>query len=407
MARRGANQPSVGAFNQAVVLEQIRRSRGMSRVELVGATGLSAQTVSSVCQRLLDGGIIVEAERSTSTGRGKPRTILRLVGDSRLAVGVHLDPEVITIVLLGIDGTMFARVSHAIAATGAPEGILALITDQIDHLLSAARVDRARIVGIGVAAPGPIDADRGAVLNPPNLGAWHDVPVRDSMRASTGLPIILDKDVTAAAIAERWVAPHGDTSFAFLYLGTGVGVGLMIGDDVVRGVSGNAGEIGHLIVDGDGPPCTCGRRGCVAVTCTPAAVIAEARALGIFPARDAGEARAAHDGLAAVAAFAANGDVAAIALLDRVASRISSMLGVVCNLLDVDRVVLGGPMWTRLAPWLEGRVPPTLTGQLVADGLHHIVVSGTSLGDDAGAIGAACLVLDDAMTPRTASLLLS
>lgn len=410
MARRGANQPSVAGYNQAVVLDQIRRAGKVSRVELATLTGLSAQTVSNICQRLLDAGIIEEGGRSAATaGPGKPRTVLRLVGTSRFALGVHLDPSVLTLVLLGIDGAVVASRRRPTPSANDPKRTTRLITKEIEQLLTSSGVERSRIVGIGVAAPGPIDGERGVIVDPPNLDGWHRVPLRDAIEASIGLPVVLDKDVTAAAVAERWVAPTSDArSFAFLYLGTGLGVGLMLGEDVVRGGSGNAGEIGHIVVDPLGPPCSCGMRGCIAVSCAPAALVAEAEELGALPATRVGsDPHTIDEAFSELVDTAAAGHAVAAQVLERAATRVARALAVVCNLLDVDRVILGGPLWGRLAPWFEQGVPDALAGFLVARGLHTVTVSSTGLGDDVGAIGAACLVLDEKLTPRPTSLLLA
>ena len=407
MARRGANQPSVGGFNQAVILDQIRRSGGLSRVELAALTGLSAQTVSNITQRLMDAGIVAEAGRtSVAPGPGKPRTTLRLAPRSRFALGVHVDPSVLSFVVLGIDGDVVARHHHPTPDAADPAHTVQLITRELERLVDAADVDRSRIVGIGIAAPGPIDAERGVVVDPPNLGGWHRVPLRDAIARATALPVVLDKDVTAAAVAERWVSTDTAGSFAFLYLGTGLGVGLMLAEDVVRGGSGNAGEIGHIVTDPAGPPCACGLRGCVAVSCTPAALVAEAERLGILPAgRTASDPVTIDRSFSALVGRADDGDPFARALLDRAAHRVARALSVVCNLLDVDRVVLGGPLWSRLSPWFDPQVARSLERLRIARGLHDVTVVGTALGDDVGAIGAACLILDEVLTPRPTSLL--
>jgi len=410
MIRRGANLPSMAGYNQAVILDQIRRTGGCSRVELATSTGLSAQTVSNITQRLTEAGIVEDVGRVAGAGGpGKPRSILRLVADSRYGVGVHLDPSVLTLVLLGIDGRVVARRARPTPSAIAPTRTVQMITVEIEKLIEASGVERSRIVGVGIAAPGPIDSERGIVVDPPNLGGWHRVPLRDAVAAKTGLPVVLDKDVTAAAIAERWVAPTTTAaSTAFLYLGTGLGVGLMLGEDPVRGGSGNAGEIGHIVVDPQGPPCSCGMRGCIAVSCTPAALVAEAEDLGILPGTRVGSDPSTVDSaLSALVDLAGGGHAAAQSVLERGAERIARALSVICNLLDVDSVVLGGPLWSRLLPWFEHQVPELLTSLLVTRGLHRITVRGTTLGDDVGATGAACLVLDDALSPRANSLLLA
>lgn len=406
MARRGANQPSVGGYNEAVVLDQIRRSHGHSRVELADTTGLSAQTVSNIVQRLLDAGIVEEAGR-TSSGRGKPRTTLRLVGSSRYAVGVHLDPGLITVVVLSIDGEVIARHARATPAAQAPADTTAVLIQDIEMVLAGSGIDRTRIVGLGVAAPGPIDIQRGIVLDPPNLAGWDRVPLRDAIADATGLTVMLEKDVTAAAVAEKWIAaPGGAQNFAFLYLGTGLGVGLVIGDEVVRGGSGNAGEIGHIVVDPDGLPCSCGLRGCIAVSCAPLPLIEEAERRGVIAAERSGDDPTEVDAaLTRLVHLADGGDEAAEKLLRECSEQVARALAVVSNLLDVDRIVMGGPLWDRIGETLMDTVPTRLDELRVARGVHPVTVSDTALGSDVGAIGAACLILDEALTPRPTSLL--
>ena len=129
-------------------------------------------------------------------------------------------------------------------------------------------MDPDRIAGLGVASPGPIDLNEGAVVDPPLLPGWDHVGLRDALAEATGLSTLMDKDVTSAAVAETWAGgPSGEGSFVFMYMGTGIGCGIVLNDEVVRGTSGNAGEIGHIIVDPGGALCDCGQHGCVKSSC--------------------------------------------------------------------------------------------------------------------------------------------
>ncbi len=154
----------------------------------------------------------------------------------------------------------------------------------------------------------------------------------------------MEKDVTASAVAELWAgAPSAEANFVYVYIGTGIGAGLVLNDEVVRGSSGNVGEIGHIITDPDGPWCDCGRRGCVKVTCMPETIVAMVRAAGVLPAADPLSGATLLDELAVVAGFAAQGEPGAVWLLDMSARRMAGAVSVLTNLLDVEGVVLGGP----------------------------------------------------------------
>ncbi|KJQ54568.1 N-acetylglucosamine repressor [Microbacterium sp. SA39] len=405
--RRGTNLPRMGDFNQSVILEAIRRSgEGLSRIELVEATGLSAQTVTNITRRLLDDGFIREAGR-TINGPGKPRVTLRLVPESGFSVGVHLDPAVMTFVLLDLAGRVVRRVGVRTPKTD-PRQIIEAMASTIETLIAGSGVDRERIAGIGVAAPGPLDPDKGTVIDPPKLIGWHRVPLRAVLAEATGLPVTLEKDTTAAAVGELWTR-HGssDESFVFVYLGTGIGAALARDGDVVRGSTRNLGEIGHIVVDPEGPPCLCGSRGCVEVMCTPQAIVERAERAGVLPDdREANDVEAVEARFTELCERAAAGDDRAAHVLRQSAGDFAALTAVLTNMLDVDRVVFGGPFWARLAAVFLDEIPGRLDRLSATRAVHSLPVAGSVVGVDVGAVGAACVVLDSALTPRTTDLLL-
>lgn len=405
--RRGTNLPRMGDFNQAVILEAIRRSvDGVSRIELAVATGLSAQTVTNITRRVLDDGLIAEAGR-TINGPGKPRVTLRLVPDSRFSVGVHLDPAVITLVLLDLSGGVVRRRAVRTPAKD-PRRIVEAMAQSIEAMIADAGIDRAAVAGVGVAAPGPLDAAKGTVIDPPKLQGWHRVPLRAVLAEATGFAVALEKDTIAAAVGEVWTGNGpAEDSFVFIYLGTGVGASLVRSGEAVRGSSRNFGEIGHIIVDPDGPPCSCGLRGCVDVMCTPQAIVEQAERAGVFPDdREGNDVEAVEVRFTQLSARAAAGDIHALQVLRRAASHLTVLISVLTNTLDVDRVVLGGPFWSRLATVYLDEIPLALDRRSATRAVRSLPVDGTVVGDDVGAVGAACAVLDAVLTPRASDLYL-
>lgn len=405
--RRGTNLPRMGDFNQSVVLEAIRQSgEGLSRIELASATGLSAQTVTNITRRLLDDGFIREAGR-TINGPGKPRVTLRLVPDSRFAVGVHLDPAIMTFVLLDLSGAVVRRKSIRTPAKE-PRWIISAMAATIDALIAEADVDRDRIAGVGVAAPGPLDAEKGTVIDPPKLRGWHRVRLRAVLAEATGLPVLLEKDTTAAASGELWTRrASADDSFVFIYLGTGIGAALAREGEVVPGSTRNIGEVGHVIVDPDGPRCTCGSRGCVEVVCTPQAIVEQAERAGVFQDdREASDVESVDERFGELCERAGRGDVAALAVLRQAAVHMSVLTAALANMLDVDRVVFGGPFWSRLAEVYLSEIPGRLDRASATRAVRKLPVDGTVVGDDVGAVGAGCVVLDSVLSPRASGLLL-
>lgn len=403
--RRGTNVHALGGFNQTVILDTIRRTRdGVSRVEIAQQTGLSAQTVSNVSRRLLDAGIIVEGGQQIN-GVGKPRTILQLDPSGCFAIGVHIDPAVITYVVLDLDGRVIARSATRTPSDVRPERVIDEMSESIEALIAASGVQRDRILGVGIAAPGPVDIDRGVVLDPPLLEGWHVVALRNALAEATGFLVLLEKDVTAAAVAELWTSKaHERDDFMFFYYGTGVGVGLALGHEVVRGATKNSGDAGHMLVDPDGPVCSsCGRRGCLGDSIMPRRLVDRAIAGGVL-AVGSGD---VDDGLAQLATLAAGGDAGAAGILEEVAGRMAVAVVTIANLLDLDRVVFGGPYWAAVSGVLLPRLADLINSSTALVTTHPVAVAESAAGDDVAAIGAACLVLDNVLSPRPSALLIS
>jgi predicted NBD/HSP70 family sugar kinase len=422
---RGTNLPAIGGYNRSVVLDAVRRERaGLSRTEIAARTGLSPQAVTNVSRRLLEAGLIRESGTVIS-GPGKPRTMLQLEARGRYAVGVHVDPAVVTYVLLDLEGSVVAHTRTPTPSASDPDDVVGLVARTVDALVAGSGVDRARLLGMGIAAPGPIDVEGGVVLDPPMLPLWRHVTLRRSLSAATGLPVLLEKDVTAAAVAELWFrdgaasGTRGD--FAFVYYGTGFGMGLVLGREVLRGASANAGDSGHITVDHEGRRCTCGRVGCVGELVTPHALSRQAVEAGVLGAGDVDEAVLAaaladsdpvdlhliEEALVALAAKARAGEAGALGVLRGAASHLARAVVVVVNLLDLDEVVFGGPFWEVIAPYVLAELPDEVRSSEALVARHPIAIVTSSIGEDVAAVGAACLVLDHAFSPRPSALLIS
>ncbi len=406
--RRGTNLPRMGDFNQTVVLDVVRRAGGgLARAEVARRTGLSPQTVTNVARRLLDLGLVVEEGAVVPRGPGRPGTLLRLNPVSRFAVGVHLDPATMTFVLLDLSGAVVARAQVPTPVPEDPEAVVAGLVAEIEGLIAGAGVDRDRVLGVGIAAPGPIDVEAGVVLDPPHLPGWHDVPLRDAVAERTGLRAVLDKDVIAAASAHLWHPGEHASDFVFFYLGTGVAVSTVLHDEVVRGVSGNAGESGHLIADPEGAACWCGRRGCLGAVLRAEALAEQGRAAGVdLPDwGDGTDPRAVDDAVTALCAAADAGHPGARDVLALAGRRVGMAAGVLTDLLDVPAVLAGGPLWDRIAPHAGAALEAEIAGHVVPGG-HALTAASSAFGPQVGAVGAGCILLGRAFTPRPTDLLL-
>ncbi|CAL9425125.1 ROK family transcriptional regulator [Streptomyces sp. enrichment culture] len=294
------NLSGLRSHNTARVLGLLRAAGedGVSRLELAERTGLTPQAVSKISARLRDEGLAADAGRGPSTG-GKPRTLLRLVPDAAHAVGLHLDRDRLTAVLVDLAGVTVAARTGPLDLGAGPRDVLAAAVAEVAALrMDAAAGARPReggagvLMGAGVAMPGPLDHTVGVPHRVTGFPAWDGFPLRDALRdALGGLPVALDKDTNAAALALALREP-GAGSFAYLHVGTGLGAGLVLGGALYRGARTGAGEFGHQTVELDGAPCGCGGRGCLEALCLAAVARGDldgaARVLGVGAANLAG-----------------------------------------------------------------------------------------------------------------------
>lgn len=408
--RRGTNLPRLGDFNQAVVLDAIRRRPGgVSRVELGTLTGLTPQTISNITRRLVEEGLVAQGPRDEPS-RGKPRTPLLVVPTARLAVGVHIEATTTSAVVVGLAGEI-AGVHHAPTPPqrdGA--GTVEVVCELVERCLAqiaAAGIDDEAVLGVGVAAPGPIDLASGQLLVPPQLGDWSDVPLRAELHRRTGRPVLLDKDVTAAVTAEHWLptAPAGD--FLYVYIGTGFAAGAVLGGQVWRGATNNAGEI---VVRRDD---TSGRPGQLDPTGLPQRLVERAQSTGVLPPGvGAVSGAGVFDAYARLCALADESDglgddtgaaAAARRLIEESADHLAEAIATLGNFLDVDSVVLGGPAWPLVATRYLAVLPDLIARRLNARADMRVLSS--ALADHGAAFGAAALVLDHFLAPHPAGLL--
>ncbi|TYB63958.1 ROK family transcriptional regulator [Nonomuraea sp. PA05] len=389
--QQGTNLPKVGSYNRAVVLEAIQASDGISRVQIAAVTGLTAQTVSVIVRRLLEEGLVVEdgSAPSRSSSGGKPRTILRVEARAGYAVGVHFDPQELSFVLADLAGRPVTRLHLPLRPRARPDAVIRGMARTARRILREAGVPDGKVLGVGLACPGPLDAD-GVMVSPPRLPGWDRVPIKGLLQEYTRFPVTVDNDATAAAIGERWAGiARSARGFAYLYLGTGIGGGLILDNQVYRGSSLNAAEFGHITVEPEGPECYCGNRGCVEAVCCPSAIEA---ALG------------SGAGHAAICAAAAGGEPEARRVIERVAQRLADAAVSVVNMLDIDLLVLGGPALREVGEIYREVIARAVAERPLARRLHGVRVETSPIAADAAAIGAASLVFHATYAPRLGTL---
>jgi predicted NBD/HSP70 family sugar kinase len=272
--RRGINLSGIRDHNTALVLSAIRSAGagGASQARLAEIAELTPQAISKIIARLAEDELVVRAGRGASTG-GKPPTMLRLQSLARWVIGAYLDRHQTTFALIGLSGSEISRLSVPVGMNQSRSDVLDMFSMQLKALLDQApgKLSMAPadgMLGVGVACPGPLDQESGILSGVTHLPHWHDFPLRDVLAQRLAVPVILTKDTDAAARAVH--DADGSKNHVYVHLGTGLGAGLILGGNVYHAQHVRAGEFGHQIIDIDGPPCDCGRRGCLEAVCLQA-----------------------------------------------------------------------------------------------------------------------------------------
>jgi predicted NBD/HSP70 family sugar kinase len=396
--RGGANQPLVGSYNRRLVLDAIRSTGTASRVELIEITGLTGPAIGGIVRRLIADGFVMEVGQAASTG-GKPRTLLQVRPDAAAAVGVQLDAEATTYVVTDLTGSVVASATGKGVGSQEPAAAVDQITHDVHELLRKCGVPR--VAGVGVAAPGPLDHETGVVHDPPNFRRWREVPLRDLLTDRLALPVLVDNDATAAVVGERWVGAAGQVkNVACVYMGAGIGAGLVLDGHVQRGATSNAGELGHISLDVEGPRCYCGNRGCVELYSAPRAVVTAARDAGLLPSRS----RGVTADYARLCKAAVTGEPGAAGLLEHASRHLAEAVVTLVNLVDPQLVVLSGRGFAISGELHRMAIEQALSRHALARRSQHVDVRLSALAEKAGAIGAASLVLDARFSPRMSEL---
>ncbi|MEU6864091.1 ROK family transcriptional regulator [Streptomyces sp. NPDC046876] len=268
----GVNLPALRGHNDALVLGLLREAgpAGLGRADLAGRTGLTPQAVGKITARLRAEGLVAEAGRGASTG-GKPRTLIRLAAQAGYAVGVHADRDELRAVRVDLAGTVVDRLRGPLDFGAGPDAVADEVVRAVSRLSGAAGGAQA-LLGVGVAAPGPLDRRAGILGRVTGYPQWEGFPLRQAVADRLGPqapPVLLDKDTNAGAAAAGGTGAGwaGSGTSVYLHLGTGLGAGLRLDGEIYRGERSAAGEFGHQVLSLDGPPCRCGGRGCAEVLC--------------------------------------------------------------------------------------------------------------------------------------------
>jgi N-acetylglucosamine repressor len=372
-------------LNSNLLIELVRESRPISRAELARRSGLSAPTVSTIVGHLLERGILVEVAIAPANG-GRPPVLLDINASGGYVVGIKLRGDGLTTVVCDLDAHVVATLGTSASLVNDPEAAIAAIEQETRRALRSAGVPRSKVLGVGVGLSGVIDSREG-VCKFSHLLQWRDVELVKPLRRSLRLPVWIDNDMNALAVAEKWT---GDglayRDFVTLSVGRGIGLGIVINRAPYRGATGSSGELGHMIVEPGGPRCECGRFGCLESLVGEDAL-----------RRRVGERHGREITREELIEFAETNDEATIEVLEAAGRKLGLAVANMVTLLNPQLLIICGEGTQLGAPYLDP-VVTAVREQTFADQGRQVEVKIQSWGDDAWAVGAATLVLRESFS---------
>ncbi len=389
---RTGNSKFLKAYNETGILDIIRMKQAVSRADLSKETGLSPTAAGAIVSALIEKGYIHETGTGESRGGRKP-VLLELKADSYFSVGIDVDVDSILFVLMDITGKVVHERTAALAVNN-PDAAVEAVAAGIGEISESFSIDRGRLLGIGISVPGMVDAVSHKIVLAPNLG-WEDVDLCSMLKERLGLPAYIENEAMAFAICENWIgACQGASNFVCVNIKSGIGAGIFTGGRLYRGTGGSAGEVGHIVVDENGPRCGCGNYGCLETIVSTGRIVDKARRMvrqGVVSKLndvvDADEIS-----LEQIANAARQGDEAARSLLNDAARYLGIALSNLVNTLNPSRIVLGKDF--------------VVYGDLVMDTLRNVIdtkalkrpasnveIMATEIGERASTLGAAIIPL--------------
>jgi predicted NBD/HSP70 family sugar kinase len=393
-----ATRTTPGEINPEIVVNVVRGRQPVSRAGRAGERTVTRGMISALVEELIAEGAVCEGE-TRDTPRGRKPTLLHVRTHDRLVVGADVRFDRTTLVLGDFEGREIARESFE--TTRSSDELVEEMAERIQRLLR--RCGSGECEGIGLVVPGMVDRRTGRILNSPALG-WKNVSIREALSAATGLPVYLENAPIACAMGHMWLKPSRDAvdSFVYLTVSDGVGAGVVVRGEVLRGHGGSAGEFGHIPLRFDGPPCMCGQRGCLEAYTSNLATVARYFGLDLCGPADREALRNRRFTMADLLQRARQGDERARSALAETAHYLGIGIAGIVNALNPSRILLGGEI---TAAWdlIGDTIRAELQERTLTEGAAATPILPVQAGEQPRLLGAtALLVARDFAAPQLA-----
>ena len=384
-------------LNVSAVLKVIKDNGSLSRAEIAKLTGLTPASVTNITKFLIEDKFLIESKVGESSG-GRPPIILELNADARYVIGVGIGVGVIDVVITNLSAKIIIKKSIIIEDERYDyDLVFKKLVNLINEVVESSQIDQEKILGVGVALHGIVNARTGVSIHALYYG-WKNKNIKEKLEQELGLTVCVDNYVRAMALGESWFGATKDiANFVTLNISNGIGAGIIINNTPYYGVDFSAGEIGHIVVEADGDKCNCGKYGCLETVASNNNITRKAIKL-IKQGVNSSLSRDVNDinnlSIEDICKAAKEGDELSITILKEAARYIGVAITNLINILNPTAIVVVGEIFENTTDTIE-----TLNEIVKNRGLkllsENVRIIRSLLGRDAAVVGASTLVIQE------------
>ena len=389
--KKTGNNKFLKQLNETDVLNLIRINKAVSRADLSLMTGLTPTATGGIISNLLKKGIIHETGTGKSKGGRKP-ILLELKSRSFFSIGIDFDVDYIHFVLIDLLCEVVSEKRLTIQKGIKIPDLIRLMADNIKEIMAENSVSNEYYLGIGISVPGIVNDRSGEIILAPNL-EWRNINIKPQLQEILGLPVFIENESRASAIAEHWIgACQGSSDFVCANIKSGIGTGVFINGKLYRGATGSAGELGHVTVDENGIKCGCGNYGCLETLASTSRIVEKAGRLlkqGALSGLEEGI-NTSDLTLEMVITAARKGDETARGLLLEASRYLGIAISNIVNILNPEKIVIGKD-FVKFNDLVIDHIRKIVESKALKQAKSGLMISASQLGEKASVLGAAII----------------
>jgi len=371
------NQQIVKKNNKSLVLQMVMSKEPISRADIAQVTGLNKATVSSLVNELLLEELIYESGPGESSGGRRP-VLLHFNKIAGYSIGIDIGVNYILSVLTDLKGTIIREKTQTVEDSSFPV-VKELVKSTIRSFMNELPQSRYGIVGIGLGVAGIVDKE-GTVLLAPNLG-WKHISLKSEIEEEFNLPVIIENEANAGAYGEKqFGAGRNFKNIVYISAGIGIGVGIILNDELFQGENGYSGEMGHMIIDVNGRQCSCGSKGCWEVYASEHALIRMAGKSGTT--------------LEALIQSAEENNQETLSLFEQIGCYLGYGINNIINTFNPSQVIIGNRL-AKAKEWLEAPIRRTIENHTLSFHQNEMEIHFSSLSTYSAALGASAFAVQN------------